>query len=165
MQTPSYLFFLSLCLYKNPKGEKADCNQSNHWQSCINSLIKHDCHFAEWWKQQVISEKAEVHYLIVKIAKAIIGNHWQSLTIFDNHGYQKIYFSFDPLNRWLSCCLVMKIRGIFKKYLNSSSDSKSEDSNHRRSLQSAFSPLGLSLSQVASLFLPSKCIKSRKLFE
>ena len=67
------------------KGEKADCNQSNHWQSCIYSLIKHDCHFAEWCKQQVTSEKAEVHYLIVKIAKAIIGNHWQSLTIIDNH--------------------------------------------------------------------------------
>jgi hypothetical protein len=42
------------------KGEKADCNQSNHWQSLtiIDNL----------WQ-----------------SLAIIGNHWQSLTIFGNH--------------------------------------------------------------------------------
>ena len=57
----------------------------NHWQSCINLLIESDCHFAKWWKQEVISEKAKIHYLIMKIAKAIVGNHWQSLTICANH--------------------------------------------------------------------------------
>jgi hypothetical protein len=36
--------FLSIVFFK---GEKADCHQSNHWQSCISLLRKHDCHFAE----------------------------------------------------------------------------------------------------------------------
>ena len=61
-----------------PRGEKADCIQSNHWQPCIDSLIKYDCHFAIWWKQEVISKKAEMQYLILKIAEAIVDNHSQS---------------------------------------------------------------------------------------
>ena len=71
-----------------PRGKKLIAIKAiidNHWQSCINLLIEPDCHFAKWWKQEVISEKAKIHYLIMKIAKAIVGNHWQSLTICANH--------------------------------------------------------------------------------
>ncbi len=64
-----YQYDLSILVLKT-KGEKADCNQSNHWQS-LTIIGNH-------WQSLAIIDN---HWQSL----TIIGNHWQSLTIFDNH--------------------------------------------------------------------------------